>query len=80
MAAEARFRATGKLREVRMLRGLTQQMLADMAGLSAPFVSHIERDVKGVRPRAANALAAALDLTLEQAVKNGLFILQTGIK
>lgn len=48
------------LREWRAHRGLTQQRLADRVGLSKPFISEMERGVKGYSQDTLEALADAL--------------------
>jgi transcriptional regulator with XRE-family HTH domain len=49
------------LREWRDYRGLSQQQLADLAGLSKPYVSEVERGLKGYTQPTLFALAKALD-------------------
>ena len=48
------------LRQWRTHRGLTQQRLADRVGLSKPFISELERQVKGYSQETLEALAEAL--------------------
>lgn len=55
-----------QVRTNRLRRGLTQEQLAERAGLSVPYISHIERAVKQPSLEALVRLAAALDITLDQ--------------
>jgi len=48
------------LREWRVHRNLTQQRLADRVGLSKPFISEMERGIKGYSQDTLEALAEAL--------------------
>jgi DNA-binding XRE family transcriptional regulator len=49
-------------------RGLTQQQLADMAGISTPYLSQIESGKRTGSPEVLSAIAAALHLTLDDIV------------
>jgi transcriptional regulator with XRE-family HTH domain len=49
------------LREWRKYRGLTQQELADRAGMTNTAVSHLERGAKGYTQGSLEALARALE-------------------
>ncbi len=50
------------LREVRQEKGLSQEALADLAGLHRNYVSEVERDLKSPSLRTLTQLAHALDL------------------
>lgn len=49
----------------RILKGLTQRELAELAGLSHAYISMIERSVKSVGPGAAKRICSILELQLE---------------
>ncbi len=49
-------------------RGLTQQQLADAAGISTPYLSQVESGKRTGRPEVLSAIAAALHLTLDDIV------------
>lgn len=55
----------GRIREQRHLRNLTQQELAERAGLTTAFLSYLENGSRKGSLDAYLALAAALDLELE---------------
>jgi transcriptional regulator with XRE-family HTH domain len=55
----------GRLREVRLFRGLSQQTLAERAGISQPQLSKIERNVSAPRYSTIYRLADALGVTPE---------------
>ncbi len=58
---------TGKtLRSYRLRAGLTQEELAEAAGISARSVSDIERGIQNPSPRTIRGLADAMDLSAEQ--------------
>lgn len=57
-----RVRIGKKLREVRVRRLLTQEELAEKAGLSPSTVVNIERDQAAPRFRTIRKLAGALDV------------------
>ncbi len=50
------------LREVRQEKGLSQEALADLAGLHRNYVSEVERDLKSPSLRTLSQLAQALDV------------------
>jgi len=54
----------GRLRELRKARAMTLQALADKAGLSAGFLSQLERNQASPSVRALNALAQALEVSI----------------
>jgi DNA-binding XRE family transcriptional regulator len=49
-------------------RGLTQQQLADAAGISTPYLSQIESGKRTGSPEVLSAIAAVLHLTLDDIV------------
>lgn len=61
------FKEIGRqIRFNRLRRGLTQEQLAERAGFSVPYISHIERAAKRPSLEALVRIAAALDLTLDR--------------
>jgi transcriptional regulator with XRE-family HTH domain len=50
-----------RLREVRMKRGMTQQSLAEVAGMSEPYISNMEHGLKVPSLTTILRLAVALD-------------------
>ncbi len=50
------------LREVRQERGLSQEELADRAGLHRTYISQVERGLKSPSLRSLEQIAQALDL------------------
>lgn len=57
---------TLRIRELRTASGLSQQALADMAGLSRSQLSEIENEAKPVNTRRLNAIAAALQVPVDE--------------
>jgi transcriptional regulator with XRE-family HTH domain len=51
-----------RLRELRQLRGLSQEELADLAGLDRTYISGIERGLRNVGLLNAFRLAGALEV------------------
>lgn len=54
-----------RVRSIRLKRGFTQEMLAEAAELSAPYVSHIERGAKKASLESLVRIAAALGVTVD---------------
>lgn len=50
------------LREVRLSRGMSQPELAELAGLSQPGLSRIERGLRGARVETLEKLARVLSV------------------
>lgn len=59
-------RIGGQIRAVRQSQWLTQAQLAEEAGLSVPYLSHVERGTKHVSLTALVAIANALHVTADQ--------------
>jgi transcriptional regulator with XRE-family HTH domain len=57
------------LKEWRLRRGLTQQELADLAGMDVASVNQIERGKSPPRPSSVRKLARALKIKTEQLVE-----------
>ena len=55
----------------REFRGLTQQQLADAAGISKPYLSQIETGKRKGSADILSALAKALQVTLEEVIARG---------
>ena len=67
--------ATGdRIREIREVRGMTQDQLADKAGISKGFLSDVENDKRNVSSenllKIANALGASVDYLLRGETKS----------
>ena len=59
-------RQIGKnIRALRRRAGMTQQKLAEAAGLSVPYISHIERGSKNARLEVLSQVAVALGISLD---------------
>ena len=54
-----------RVRKFREERCLTQEALAEAAGVSVPYVSHIERGIKKLSLGTLLRLSAALDVTVD---------------
>ena len=54
-----------RVRKLREERHLTQEALAEAAGVSVPYVSHIERGIKKPSLVTLLRLSAALDVTVD---------------
>ena len=59
------------LRELRTLSALTQEELADRAGITATALSRIERNEAEPRPSTLRKLAAALGVEPRELIKRG---------
>lgn len=55
-----------RIKTIRKRRGFTQQELAEFAGLSVPYVSHIERGYKKASLESLVYIAKALEVTVDQ--------------
>ena len=55
-----------EIRALRKERGLTQEVLAERACLSVPYLSHVERGVKKVSLESLVRIAAALGVTADR--------------
>jgi transcriptional regulator with XRE-family HTH domain len=65
-----------RIREIREKRGMTQENLAEAAGLSKSFLSEVENDKSDISSqillRIANELGASMDYLLDGKVKEAL--------
>jgi transcriptional regulator with XRE-family HTH domain len=59
------------VRELRTLSALTQEELADRAGITATALSRIERNEAEPRPSTLRKLAAALGVEPRELIKRG---------
>jgi transcriptional regulator with XRE-family HTH domain len=55
-----------RIRDLRRKRGLTQEQLAELADLSTPYVSHLERGSKKASLAVLVRLAESLEVTADQ--------------
>jgi len=55
-----------RIRSTRELRGLSQEKLAEYAGINNSFLSQVERGLKAPSFRTLHAIAAGLEITLGQ--------------
>lgn len=54
-----------RIRHIRKSRKLTQEELAELAEISAPFIGHIERGTRKMSLETLHALALALDVSCD---------------
>lgn len=66
------FKATPQLRIERVRRGLTQEELADKAGVDRGHVSYIERGKRSMMPATASKLVRALGFSFSRALEEHL--------
>ena len=60
------YKAIGnRIRKLRVSKGFTQEKLAKMAGVSFPFVGHIERGTRKMSVETLLAIARALDCSVD---------------
>ena len=57
------------LKEVRLQKGISQEELADRAGLHRTYISQIERSLKSPSLRSLVQIADALEITLSNLIK-----------
>ena len=55
-----------QIRLARLQKNMTQTQLAELADLSVPYISHVERGKKRVSLEALVRIAQALEVTLDQ--------------
>ena len=58
-----------RVREIRMEREITQQMLADKVGVSRPFLVDVEKGRRGAKKSTWEKIADALGVTVEEMTK-----------
>ena len=54
-----------RVKAVREAKNMTQQMVADAAGISRPFLVDIEKGRRGAKPETWQKIADALDVKVE---------------
>ena len=62
-----------RIREVRKERGMTQERVAELAGVSPKFVSMIENGIKSASLKVLCEIAGALRISLDELVFGGYF-------
>ena len=66
------------LKQHRLAKGLTHEVLAERANLHPTFISMLERSVRTPRLDAAFSLAKALDVPFSQMIKEAEAIMRIG--
>jgi len=64
MAASINVRFGANVRKVRLAKGISQEQLADLAGLHRTYVSSVERGERNVTLQTIEKLAKALDISM----------------
>ena len=69
MTADERMVAFGKrVREVRKSKGISQEKLAEMAGIDRSYMGNIERGEKNITLKKAYEICDALDVEIQDLV------------
>jgi len=55
-----------RVKELRSVRGITQENLAELAGLSRQYIGDVERGTRNISLVNIEKIAAALDVTLPE--------------
>ena len=55
-----------RIREVREAKGITQQALANLVGVSRPYIVDLEKNRRGARPETWARIAEALGVKVEE--------------
>lgn len=66
MSSNARRIFAQRLRQIRQIRGLSQEELADMAGLHRTYVGSVERSERNVSIDNMERLAVALEVDITE--------------
>ena len=66
LLADLLIRFGNRLRELRQARGVSQEALADLAGLHRTYVSSVERGERNISLQNIDRLAAALEVSLAE--------------
>lgn len=53
-----------RIKEVRMVKGISQKQLAAMVNISAPYLHDLENNRRGAKPETMNRIANALGVTV----------------
>ncbi len=64
--ADIRLRFGKRIRELRQIRGISQEALADMAGLHRTYIGGIERGERNVSLKNIEAIANALSVSMAE--------------
>ena len=62
-------RVGGKLKEIRLQKGFSQEKLASMSGLDRTYIPSIEKGERNVSITVLEKLATALDIEIIQLIK-----------
>ncbi|MFN7298542.1 MAG: helix-turn-helix domain-containing protein [Pseudanabaena sp.] len=69
MSSNARRIFAQRLRQIRQIRGLSQEELADMAGLHRTYVGSVERSERNVSIDNMERLAIALEVDITELLR-----------
>lgn len=72
MLSDARKVFAFRLRQIRQLKGLSQEELADMAGLHRTYVGSVERSERNISIDNIERLAKALEVDIIELLKEEL--------
>ncbi|MEB3295809.1 MAG: helix-turn-helix transcriptional regulator [Synechococcales bacterium] len=72
MSLQARNIFAKKLRQIRQMRGLSQEALADLAGLHRTYVGSVERGERNISIDNMERLAIALEVDVTELLKEDL--------
>lgn len=72
MLSDARKVFASRLRQIRQLKGLSQEELADMAGLHRTYVGSVERSERNISIDNIERLAKALEVDIIELLKEEL--------
>jgi transcriptional regulator with XRE-family HTH domain len=67
--SDARKVFASRLRQIRQLKGLSQEELADMAGLHRTYIGSVERSERNISIDNIERLAKALDVDIIELLK-----------
>jgi transcriptional regulator with XRE-family HTH domain len=69
VSSNARIIFAQRLRQIRQIRGLSQEKLADMAGLHRTYVGSVERSERNVSIDNMERLAKALEVDITELLR-----------
>ena len=69
MSSNARELFAKRLRQIRLLKGLSQEALADLAGLHRTYVGSVERSERNVSIDNMERLAKALEVDISELLR-----------
>ncbi len=70
---DIRFEFGKRVRELRASRGISQELLADLAGLDRSYISSVERGERNISIVNIQKVAVAFNVTLEHMFSGELF-------